>query len=129
MQTSFAGGLMTPSDDNRDRDGSTGTPLPGTLLPPTGYNQHGSTSIFEGFTSRGNSFAEGLELVSAAADHHRSLLSSFQDPILTSILTMEDAENLVLLCVWGMYAIGDIDKVSQLFCKPSRLYLPSGSTM
>jgi hypothetical protein len=49
MQTSFAGGLMTPSDDNRDRDGSTGTPPPGTLLPPTGYNQHGSTSIFEGF--------------------------------------------------------------------------------
>ncbi|KIM88006.1 hypothetical protein PILCRDRAFT_268303 [Piloderma croceum F 1598] len=95
MQTSFAGGLMTPSDDNRDGDGSTGTPPPGTLLPPTGYNQHGSTSIFEGFTSRGNSFAEGLELVSAAADHHRSLLSSFQDPILTGILTMEDAENLV----------------------------------
>jgi hypothetical protein len=99
MQTSFAGGLVTPTDDNRDEDSSAGNPASGTLLPPTGYNQHGSTSIFEGFTSRGNSFAEGLELVSAAADHHRSLLSSFQDPIMTGILTMKDAENLVLLYV------------------------------
>jgi hypothetical protein len=63
--------------------------------------------------------------VSAAADHHRSLLSSFQDPIMTGVLTMEDAENLVLLCVWDKYTIDNIDEVSQLLCKPSRLYLPS----
>lgn len=101
MQTSFSGGLLTPTGENKDGDGSTGTPPSETLLPPTGYNQHGSTSIFEGFTSRGHSFAEGLELVSAAADHHRTLLSSFQDPILTGVLGMEEAENLVLLYVWA----------------------------
>lgn len=92
MQASFSGALLPPPGD---KDVST-TPPSETLLPSTGYNQHRSTSIFEGFTSRGNSFAEGLELVSAAADHHRSLLSKIQDPILTNVLTMEGAEHLVL---------------------------------
>jgi hypothetical protein len=97
MQPSFSGPLLSPTGDSKN---ALTTPPSETLLPPTDYNQHRSTSIFEGFTSRGNSFAEGLELVSAAADHHRSLLSKIQDPILTNVLTMGDAEQLVLLCVY-----------------------------
>lgn len=62
---------------------------------PTGA----ATSIFEGFTSKGHSLAEGLELVSAAAGHVSSLeqamANSFQDPIACGVVTDAEADQLV----------------------------------
>lgn len=58
-----------------------------------------ATSIFQGFTSKGHSLAEGLELVSAAAGHVSSLeialANSFQDPIACGIVSDSEADELV----------------------------------
>lgn len=58
-----------------------------------------ATSIFQGFTSKGHSLAEGLELVSAAAGHvsslENALANSFQDPIACGIVSDSEAHELV----------------------------------
>lgn len=58
-----------------------------------------ATSIFQGFTSKGHSLAEGLDLVSAAAGHvsslEQALADSFQDPISLGIVSDAEADQLV----------------------------------
>lgn len=58
-----------------------------------------ATSIFQGFTSKGHSLAEGLDLVSAAAGHvsllENALANSFQDPIACGIVSDAEADQLV----------------------------------
>lgn len=59
----------------------------------------GATSIFQGFTSKGHTLAEGLELVSAAAGHvssmEKALANPFQDPITYGLLKENEANSLV----------------------------------